>query len=248
MSQVAKVLQILDLFSEQHTTLSAEEIAELMALPRTTAFRQVRQLCDAGLLTKLSTRYALGARIIHLDYKIRRFDPLLLASLDAMKALAHDTTCTAVLSNLYGDEVMAVHVEPGQDIAALSFGRGMPFPLFRGAPSKVILANLPLSRLRALYKKHGSPPAIQGFGEDFEGFMQTLRDCKKQRYAVSHGEVDPHVTGLACAIVPVDGLVAGSIGVAFESARESLFNESTLAGKLMNAATAIAERLALSTR
>ena len=68
MSQLIKILQVLDLFNESRNTLSAEDIPSLLGVSRTTAFRYMKQLCDAGLLTKLSGRYALGARIIQLDY------------------------------------------------------------------------------------------------------------------------------------------------------------------------------------
>ena len=76
MSQVVKVLHVLNLFTENQVTWSAEEIAEELNISRPTAFRYVRQLCDAGMLTGLSGRYALGARIIQLDHRIRQCDPV----------------------------------------------------------------------------------------------------------------------------------------------------------------------------
>ncbi len=247
MSQLAKVLQVLDLFSEQRTTLSAEEIAALMNIPRTTTFRYLRQLTDAGLLTKLSTRYALGARIIQLDYQIRRCDPLLLSSLEVMKSLAGGTTCSVLLSSLYGEEVINVHHEAGQDRTAISFGRGRPLPLFRGASSRIILAHLPLAKLKRLYAKYSQHPDVRELGQSFDQMASAYREHRRRGHYISHGEVDIGVTGIAAPIFNAEDHVVGSLALVFESRREPLFNEDTLAAIVRDGADEVTVRLKAST-
>lgn len=247
MSQLIKVLQVLDLFNEDRITVSAEEVAALMGISRTTAFRYVRQLTEAGLLSKLSQRYALGARIIQLDYKIRRFDPMLLCSRDLMKGLASASTCSALLSSLYGEEIVNVHHEAGQDQTAISFGRGRPLPLFRGAASKIILANLPPARLKRLYAKYAQHPDVRELGKSLEEFVRFFRECRRRGHYVSHGEVDIGVTGIAAPIFNAEGLVIGSLALVFDSQREPIFNEHTLAGMLRNTADEISTRLKRTT-
>lgn len=243
MSQLIKVLQVLDLFNDGRTTLSAEEVPGLLNISRTTAFRYVKQLCDAGMLAKVSGRYALGARIIQLDYKIRRYDPLLLSSLDLMKSLATATTCSVVLSSLYGEEIVNVHHEAGQDATALSFGRGRPLPLFRGAASRVILAHLPIPRLRRLYVRHAHHPDVVEVGRDEATFLRFFKDCRRRGHYISRGEVDHGVTGVAAPILNSEGGVMGSLAVVFDSTREPLLNLDALVAMLMATALEVSARM-----
>lgn len=244
MSQAIKVLQVLDLFSQQHTTLSAEEIADLMKISRPTAFRYVRQLCTAGLLSKLSGRYALGVRIIQLDYHIRRFDPILLASREAMKDLATLTACSVVLSNIYGEDVINAHHESGHDTTPFSIGRGQPLPLFRGASAKIILAHLQPARLRRLYEKHRHDKDALAIGADWPTFSRYFRDIRRRGHYVSKGEVDTGVTGISAPIFNDDGIVVGSVTLVFESHREQWINEEGFARLVMQCAADITARIA----
>ncbi len=100
MAQLIKVMQVLDLFTEARSTLSAEEIAAQLGIPRTTAFRYVGELTEAGLLKNLAGQYSLGLRIIQLDYMIRRSDPLLFAGRECMVTLARSASCSTLLSSI----------------------------------------------------------------------------------------------------------------------------------------------------
>lgn len=246
MSQVIKVLQVLDLFSEQRVTLGAEEIAELLKVSRPTAFRYVRQLCDAGLLSGLSGRYALGARIIELDHHIRRCDPLLLASEAALKSIAGMAGCAAVLSSMHGDRVINVHHEAGPDLKLVSHGRGSLLPLFRGAASKVILAHLKPARLKRIYEAHRDDPDARAIAGDWPSFSRYFRDCRRAAFYVSRDEVDAGVSGIAAPIFNGDGLVIAGLALVFESQRSAFLNEQVIGEFVARYAAEISARLASS--
>lgn len=243
-SQVEKVLQVLDLFSDRQITLSAEGIAEQLQISRPTAFRYVRQLCDAGMLARLSGRYGLGARIIRLDHQIRACDPILLVSRASLKSLASMTGCSAVLCSIFGDQVILVHRERGPDDLTLDFERGAAMPLFRGAVSKVILAHLTPARLRRIYEAHGEEPDALKLGADWAAFSRHFRVCRKQGYYLSRGEVQADMTGIAAPIFNSDGLVIGGLGLVFESLRSRFLHEDVFAELVMRHAGEVSARLA----
>lgn len=244
MSQVIKVLQVLDLFSEQDITLSAEDVADRLRTSRPTAFRYMRQLCDAGMLTRLSGRYALGPRIIQLDHQIRLCDPILLASRDVQKNLASMTGCSAILCNIYEDQVIMVHRERGPDDLNLDFERGSALPLFKGAAAHVILAHLTPARLRRIYDKHGHEPDAQAIGPDWSSFSRHFRACRRKRFYVSHGELDRNVTGISAPIFNGDRLVIGSLSLVFESRRSAFFNEAVFGELVLRYADEVSSKLA----
>src|SRR5687767_11953192 len=77
----ARLLHILELFSEKDPVWSTAELIEALQTSRATAYRYIKLLHDAGLLTPVRNGYySLGPRIIEMDFQIRRADPLLLAS------------------------------------------------------------------------------------------------------------------------------------------------------------------------
>lgn len=244
MSQVIKVLQVLDLFSESDITLSAEEVADRLRTSRPTAFRYLRQLCEAGMLTRLSGRYALGARIIELDHQIRQCDPILLASREALKNLASLTRCSAVLSSIYGDKVILVYRERGPDELRLSFERGSVLPLFRGAASKVILAYLTPARLRRVYDRHADSPDLKAIATDWPSFSRYFRDCRRKGYYLSRDELEIQVTGISAPIFNSDGLVIGSLTLVFESRRSAFFNETVFGELVTRYAKEVSDQLA----
>ena len=75
MSSLTRMLSVLDLFSRDHMALTAEQIAEELKLTRTTSYRYIGELMQAGLLVSTMGVYTLGPRIIQLDYRIRESDP-----------------------------------------------------------------------------------------------------------------------------------------------------------------------------
>jgi len=244
MSQVIKVLQVLDLFSEQEITHSAEEVAERLRTSKPTAFRYLRQLCEAGMLTRLSGRYALGARIIQLDRRIRLCDPILLASRDALKNLASVTGCSAVLSSIYGDQVILVHRERGPDDMSLSFDRGSTLPLLRGASSKVILAHLTAGRLKRIYEANATSLEALAIGPDWATFSRYFRECRRKGYYLSREEIEINVTGISAPIFNGDRLVIGSLTLVFESKRSAFFNEVVFGELVSRYAQEVSQRLA----
>src|SRR4029453_359660 len=67
MTSPARVLAILNLFSEERPVWHTDEINETMGYTRATGYRYVKDLVEAGFLRKVSAgRYSLGPRTIEL--------------------------------------------------------------------------------------------------------------------------------------------------------------------------------------
>jgi len=91
-SSSTKVFAILDLFTGERPVWQPDEINETLGYTRPTGYRYVKELVEAGMLQKISAgRYALGGRIIELDFQLRQTDPVLSASVPVMKDLAART-------------------------------------------------------------------------------------------------------------------------------------------------------------
>ncbi len=229
------MLAVLDLFTESQPTHAAEEIARRLKYSRPTGYRYVRELVGAGLLVRSPGGYALGPRIIELDWVIRKGDPVLTASRDAVQDLSQKLGCDVTQMGLYGERIVTIRHQQGPEPLEIGFDRGRPMPLFRGAPSKAILAFLPRARLERLFAKHHA--------RGFPAFFKEMQAIRRAGYAVSFGELDAGKVGVGAPVFRRDRSVAGSLCLVLTAVRYETANHALLIDKLLESAARISEAL-----
>lgn len=67
-----------------------------------------------------------GPRIIELDWLIRRHDPVLTKSHDAVRELVARTGCSVTQMGTYGDRIVTIHHERGPEALEINRGAGLP--------------------------------------------------------------------------------------------------------------------------
>jgi DNA-binding IclR family transcriptional regulator len=243
-SSLAKMLNILQLFSEAEPVWSTAAIIEALDTSRSTGYRYIKTLHDAGLLNSVrSGYYTLGPGIIEMDLKIRLTDPLLLASHGVLEDLVDTIGHSALLCTAFHDSVLCIAEYRSPLSPPNRFLRGQRRPLFQGAVSKVILAHLPHHRLKVIYPRQASEIENAGLGSTWSAFRATLGDIKKNGYALTKGEFNPGVYGVAAPVLSEQRTALGSVGVAWdENARRDVDVEHAVLA-VKQAATTISERL-----
>jgi DNA-binding IclR family transcriptional regulator len=241
------MLSVLDLFSREHTTLSAEQIAEALNLTRTTCYRYTRELSHAGLLVSDDGKYMLGPRIIELDHRIIQSDPLLNSARPLVIALADSLGATGLLSTSYDDRIINIFEHEGSPTRLpLSFGRGTTMPLFRSSTSKVILASMSRSRLKRVWNDHEHEADCQAIGPDWLSFWRALQEIKRQGYWMSTGEIDAGLSGIAVPILFGTGDIAGSLSLVFHVQDFKAYEPALIGARLRGAAAQISRALVAS--
>jgi len=244
-SSLTRMLSVLDLFSREHTTMTADQIAASFGLTRTTCYRYTRELCNAGLLVSDGGLFMLGPRIIELDHRIIESDPLLNAGRPVIAALAESLGATGLLTASYDDRIINVFQHEGSlQPLPISFGRGTTMPIFRSSTSKVILASMSRGRLKRLWKKHQHEPDCQAIGADWLSFWKALQAIKRQGYWMSSGELDAGLAGIAAPIVFATGEVAGSMSLVFAVEDFRNYDSELLGSRLRGAASQLSRTLA----
>lgn len=222
MATADKVLSILGLFTIERPEWTVEEITTTLGLSGSTAYQYVRSLVDAGLLvSRRGGRYTIGPAVIELDRLMRRFDPLIHEAQAPLRAMvdALDGDAVGLLCRIYRLRVMCVdQFVRRADSVPISYERGRPMPLARGAASKAILANLPTRILRRFYD--GDPDAVAqvGLGEDWDTFALRMRRLRRAGVVVTSGELDAGMMGISAPVFDADKTVLGSIGLVVPAA------------------------------
>jgi DNA-binding IclR family transcriptional regulator len=213
-TSLEKMLEILDLFEEQDSRWTPEQMMQRLACPRSTLYRYLRVLANAGLVTSLpDIGYTLGPRIAELDFEMRSSDPLIVNGRPLLQALVKEIPGVGLLCRYYKERVLCVHQEAGGDEIRSGYERGRAMPIARGAASRAILAHLKLAQLRALHERSPREFSSMGMGRTFEQVQSYLLRIRKQGYCVSRGEVTPGVMGIAAPVFDSEGTVIGSLSI-----------------------------------
>lgn len=238
-SSRSKMLSILDLFTEQTPVWTADHICMRLGFSVSSGYRYIRELCAAGLLTRISGgAYVLGARIIQLEFLMRMIDPVSRIGRPVILDLVRQTGCDALLSNIYGNQIVNVLHERGVEVLPLAYVRGRPHPLFRGAMSKAILAFLPRARIIRLYNSDADLVERSGLGRTWREFWQNLQVIRKKGFSESYGELDPEVCGFGAPVFNGEE-VLGGVGLGCTASRLQVLNKDTLVELLRAAARKI---------
>ena len=151
---------------------------------------------DAGLLVNFAAgRYVIGPAIIEFDRQTRHFDPLIRSAAASLTKLVQTAPVPSVglLCRIYRLTVICVDqaASPQWQSLAVSYERGRPMPLLRGAASLVIAAHLPTRTLKPYFDNHAGP------ADDWDRFRANFRLIRKQGFAVTTGELDAGLTGIS---------------------------------------------------
>ncbi|HEY4134813.1 MAG TPA: IclR family transcriptional regulator C-terminal domain-containing protein [Alphaproteobacteria bacterium] len=208
------MLDMLYLFEGASHEWTVEQLHERLGYTRSTLYRYLKVLTDAGFLAALpDIGYTLGPRIIQLDYSIRAHDRLIRASQPVMVELVGEIPAIALLCRVYNDQVLCVHQERSTDMFQSNYERGLARPLLQGAASRVILAQMPAATLARLYKAQPEEFAAAGFGGDLGEVRESLKKIRKLGVYTSVGQVTKGVTGVAAPLFDARNNVIGSLSL-----------------------------------
>jgi DNA-binding IclR family transcriptional regulator len=232
---------VLGLFTVEQSQWTVEAAAKELELAVSTAYRYFRSLTRAGLLVPFTPGlYVLGPAIIQYDRQMRLLDPLITTAAPVMRSIVPlaPTHSLLLLCRLYRDQVMCVHQEAvGRSDYAVSYERGRPLPLFRGASSKVILAHLPMRTVRSFQMKHSEEMARFGLGADWEDTKLRLRQIRAAGICITQSELDIGLMGISAPLFRPDGAVIGSISLVLP-AKAATRRVVNAAAKIMTKASA----------
>lgn len=244
MNSLDKTLSILNLFTDDASTITPEDVERLTGASRSSAYRYIQSLVDVGLIAQIASgSYGLGARILELDRLHRNSDHLLAAAREIMDRYSQRRGVNMILSRYYGTRVVCSHTAwPNPNLTQI-YERGRPLPLFYGAMAKVILANLGAYQLRNLMLRHVDDIRRAGLGDDWKEFRGAMMRLRKQGSCVTHAEITPESVGVAAPLFDTDGHVTGSIAYAVPRDEFERLDEAELRQEILAAAAEIGVRL-----
>ena len=217
MRTTKRVLEVLQLFTMDAPEWSIDAAAQKLGLTQSTAYVYFRDLVEAALLVKSRTGfYSMGPAVIVYDRLTRKTDPLIAHAQPLMRDLiaSSGVECVALLCRLFRMTVLCVAQEvTGNADFAVSYERGRPMPLFRGAASKAILAHVERRILRRYFHEFSADIAQAELGRNWAEFKASLRRIRAANFCITRGELDVGAVGISAPVFSSEGEILGSLSL-----------------------------------
>ena len=237
-NSLERMLQVVDLIEASASPVLPDELMEQLRLTRSTLYRYLKILADAGLITSFpGVGFALGPRIAELDFKMRNRDPLIIASRPVMSELVAAIPGIALLCRRYRDAVLCVHQERGATSLVSTYERGLARPLFRGAASRIILAYLPPRVIERLHQQDSAN------GVSLSALRPELKEMRRRGWDLTESQVTRGVTGIAAPVFDNRGRILGSLSLTIGRTKVPAIEASRIAEQVMFCARIVSTAL-----
>lgn len=212
---VGRALAIFDAFDNEHLSLSLQEIAERIRMPKTTAFRLVATLERAGFLIRMDNqRYSLSLKLARLGGLVRSTLGIRDIARPVMLQVNEQVSETITLNAIVGNDRMVLDVVDTPSPLMSMARPGERMPLLLSASARVLMAYMPPTELERVL-------AANAKQDDFDrpALERELARFKKQGYGISRGQRVPGLTAIAVPIFDIQDQVRYCLSVTGPSVR-----------------------------
>lgn len=219
---VDRVLQLLLLFRDRPAIRVADAASEL-GVANSTAHRLLAMLQVHGFVAqeRETRRYVPGPAIIELGSAVNRQEDITDLALVACEELQERTSETANASVLQHTSVVFIAGAECQHALRIANQTGRRIAAFHSAPGKVMLAGLPLERLRSLYPDDEIIDPFNNVTVRRADLEAELQDVRELGYATNDVPNTSAVGEFLSLAVPVrrDGAIVVALSVAAPAPR-----------------------------
>lgn len=199
---VQKLGPLLDLFTVERHTWGVSEVAEELAIPRSSAHALLVSLVDIGLLqTRGRGRYTIGWRVLELSEVLRSRTDMRSIAAPVLEALVRENGETAHLaviermSVLYIDKVIGTH-----NIIVQGARVGARLETHCTAVGKLLLAYQDAAMVEEHFRGQSLPRHTATTIIDGDSLIDALEEIRRNGVAFDIGEQVPDIR---CVAVPV---------------------------------------------
>jgi DNA-binding IclR family transcriptional regulator len=191
-----RALAVLDTFTTENPRLSLHEITQAIGLPKSTTFRILATLVNAGYLAQTTNQeYGLSQKFLRLASVAQKSLGLQEIVHPILARLAEETGETVEISRLDGESRVCLDVVESSSPLKSIVSVGDRLPLLFGSSGKVLLANMPPRQLERTLASSEKGKKI-----DRVKLARRLQEVRQSGFALTRDERVIGATGIS---VPV---------------------------------------------
>lgn len=237
MRSVQRILAVFESFSVDRSSLSLQEIADRIELPKSTTFRIVQSLEQAGYLVRLEDQeYCLSFRFTQLAGLVKSTLGIREIARPVLVELADKTKETVSIHTVSGQNRVCLDaVSTGASPLRAVVQAGEQVPLLAGSASRVLMAYMEKAELTPIVTS-----AAKALKKTKTELLSELDDVREQGFSVSHGERLLGISAVSAPIKDVNDQVRYCISVGAPTVRMQMHEKEFT--KLVVAAAATISR------
>ena len=208
-------LQLLAQFSRDERQLTGAELARRLDLPRASVFRLLQTLEQLGFVERVgdSAHYQLGMAVLRLGFEYLASMELTELGRPIIDTLASATGLSAHLVVRDGREVVFVAKAVGPSFMFNSIQVGARLPAHATVLGRVLLADLTLDELKALYQGVELSSYTAQTPTTLEDLKQAIDVDASRGYGISQGGFESAISTIAAPVFDEHHRVSAAVSV-----------------------------------
>ncbi|NEE03341.1 IclR family transcriptional regulator [Phytoactinopolyspora halotolerans] len=242
---VVKAVEVLLALADHERDLGARDLSERTGLPRSTVQRLLQTFESCAMVEQdpVTLRYRLGTQVLHLGMVALCRVDVRARALPYMNRLRDTSGETVGLSIRVGDERMYIEqLASRQELRSMA-EVGQLYPLYSGAPGRVLLAFLDDAEIDRILQAAELVPLTGKTPLTRERVMELVAQTRETGHAVAFEETIPGISTVAAPIRDHRGTVTAALNVSGPASR---FDRAAMDGalpELLSAASFISKEL-----
>ncbi|WP_170848257.1 IclR family transcriptional regulator [Lentibacillus halodurans] len=242
-----KAVKILDCFNGKRD-LSLIDLVKLSGLPKTTVFRLVSSLEEAGLLVKIKrsghdVKYRMGLKLLELGNNVSEQLEYKKIALPYMRKINKQLNELVYLSVIEGNEAVYIEQINSTKPVRLVIKVGRRSPLYAGSAPKLLLAYMDWDYIENYLEDLEMEKFTNNTIDDKHKLKEEIRTIRKRGYSISKSERFEETMGFSYPVRDFSGKVISSLGVTIPAADYSKDWEIVILENIREAAEQISKEL-----
>lgn len=197
---VARALNIIECFSD-HTELGVSDLADRMALSKSTVYGLINTLTAFGYLEQVENKkYRLGIKLFELGNLVQSRMDVRLEAKPYCKLLADKYRTTVHLAAYSEGEIIYIDKVDNTSSVVVYSQVGKRAPMYCTGVGKAILAFLPSDFIESYITSRPLHRVTEHTITTREALLEELTKIRERGYAVDDEEIEP---GLHCIAAPI---------------------------------------------
>jgi DNA-binding IclR family transcriptional regulator len=212
---IDKAARVLDALLEVPAGLTPAEVAVATGTNRSTAFRLLTSLEQAGLLDRdgRTARYRLGVKFLQYGEGVRAGMGLVDVADPTLRRLSDSTRLSVTLGIREGFGVRCIHRIPGPEVEIFAWKVGEWLPMHLGAAPRALLSALPDAELERFLAQDGERRTRHGLLTERD-IREEVARTRRRGWSLNREGLTAGVTSLGAAIPSPTGTPVCAISVA----------------------------------
>lgn len=239
-------LRVLEMIAAARRPMHVSEVAERLALTRSSAFRLLYTLRDMGFLEAVphSKAFGLGARVLNIGFAYLASMDITELARPALEMLRDRTNITAHLAIRDGEELLYLSCIQTRSGFLSTFNVGARLPAYAVPMGWLLLRDLSQPEAEALLHGVGFDALTRHTPRNMAALMARIADSAAAGYVVSRGMVEPGGSSISAPVFDGTGRVVAAIDIAGpDSGFDSNALTTSYLAAVLEAATLISARL-----